>query len=195
MGNPSALGAAGLFAALGALCGVICAFCPMFEALNVSLGWTGIFPSRGGTAPLLPGVFFGLVLAVLIYTLHATEWLRALSGILISAVAWVIAVHVAQEFRDLWASGLVAGAVGAAITGAGTALVVPGYRSLSGIAPTILVGGLAGLLLLVMDNDASPLSLAPVYVGWQASVAATIAYAIAKQKTVPADTVLKAAAS
>ena len=105
MGNPSALGAAGLFAALGALCGVICAFCPMFEALNVSLGWTGIFPSRGGTAPLLPGVFFGLVLAVLIYTLHATEWLRALSGILISAVAWVIAVHVAQEFRDLWASG------------------------------------------------------------------------------------------
>src|SRR5262249_34872019 len=157
-------------------------------AFNVSLGWTGLFSSRGA-APLMPGVFFGLVLAALIYFLYATEWLRALSGILTSVVAWVIAVHVAQEFRDLWAGALVAGAVGAAITGAGIALVVPSYRSVASIALTVIVGALAGLLLLLMDNDASVLSLLPLYVGWQSTVAASIAYAIARHKTVPSDTV------
>jgi len=183
-----------LFAALGALSGVVCAFCPMFEAFNVSLGWTGLFSSRGA-APLMPGVFFGVVLAALIYFLYAAEWPRALSGILTSVVAWVIAVHVAQEFRDLWAGALVAGAVGAAITGAGIALVVPSYRSVASIALTVIVGALAGLLLLLMDNDASVLSLLPLYVGWQSTVAASIAYAIARHKAVPSDTVLKPAAS
>jgi len=193
MGNPSALRDAGLFAALGALSGVVCAVFPMFEALNVSLGWTGLFSSRG-TAPLLPGVFFGLVLAALIYFLYAAEWLRAMSGILTSVVAWVIAVHVAQEFRDLWAGGLVAGAVGAAITGAGIALIMPSYRSAARIALTVIVGALAGLLLLLIDSDASVLSLLPLYVGWQSTVAASIAYAIARHNAIPTETALKPAA-
>jgi len=197
MGNPSALRDAALFAALGALSGVVCAVFQTFEALDVSLGWTGLFSSRV-TVPLLPGVFFGMVLAALIYFLYAAEWLRALSGILTSVVAWVIAVHVTQEFRDLWAGALVAGAVGAAITGAGIALVVPSYRSAASIALTVVVGALAGLLLLLlMDNDASvlsPLPLLPLYVGWQSTVAASIAYGIVRHKAIPTETALKPAA-
>src|SRR5262245_49865419 len=51
----SAIRAAGLFAVLGALSGLVCAYTPIVEALNISLGWTGLF-SSSATVPPLPGV-------------------------------------------------------------------------------------------------------------------------------------------
>jgi len=176
--HASAIRAAGLFAVLGALSGLVCAFTPIVEALNISLGWTGLF-SSSATVPPLPGMVFGLLLSFLIYR-HTSNVFRAASGIVTSLVAWIIAVPVAEQFGEVWSGGLAGGAVGAALTIAGVALAVPGYRSLWSMVLTVLVGAVCGLLLVFMDSDASPLSMLPLYAVWQASVAAMIAYGIAK---------------
>jgi hypothetical protein len=183
--HSSAVRTAGLFAALGVVSGLASAFCPIIDTLNISLGWTGLF-SKADSAPLLPAIFFGLVLSILIYAAAAANVIRAASGVVTSVVAWVIAAHVAQEFRELWSGGLVAGA--------GVALAVPAYRSLASMAVTIAVGTVTGLLLAVSHKDSTALSFVSVYVGWQASVAATIAYGIAKRRTSEPHTILTPAA-
>jgi len=81
----SAIRAAGLFAVLGALSGLVCAFTPIVDALNISLGWTRLF-SESATVPPLPGAIFGLLLAFLIYR-HTSSVLRAASGIVRSGRA------------------------------------------------------------------------------------------------------------
>jgi hypothetical protein len=191
--HSSAVRTAGLFAALGVVSGLASAFCPIIDTLNISLGWTGLF-SKADSAPLLPAIFFGLVLSILIYAAAAANVIRAASGVVTSVVAWVIAAHVAQEFRELWSGGLVAGAVGATLTAAGVALAVPAYRSLASMAVTIAAGTVTGLLLAVSHKDSTALSFVSVYVGWQASVAATIAYGIAKRRTSEPHTILTPAA-
>ena len=62
------------------------------------------------------------------------------------------------------------------------------------MALTIAAGTLAGLLLAISHQDSTALSFVSVYVGWQASVAATIAYGIAKGRTAEPHTMLKTAA-
>ena len=192
MSYSSAIRAAGLFAVLGALSGLVCAFTPIVDALNISLGWTRLF-SESATVPPLPGAIFGLLLAFLIYR-HTSSVLRAASGIVTSLVAWIIAVPVAEQFGEIWPGGLAGGAVGAALTIAGVALAVPGYRSLWIMALTVLVGAVCGLLLVFMDSNASPLSMLPLYAVWQASLAAMIASGIAMGETAEPHTLLTPAA-
>src|SRR5689334_16127731 len=73
--HSTAIRAAGLFAVLGALSGLVCAFMPIVDALNINLGWTGLF-SGSATVPPLPGVVFGLLLTFLIYR-HTHDVFRA----------------------------------------------------------------------------------------------------------------------
>src|SRR5262249_39248163 len=102
--------------------------------------------------------------------------------------------HVAEQFGEVWSGGLVGGAVGAALTIAGVALAVPGYRSLWSMALTVLVGAVCGPLLVFMDSDASPLSMLPLYAVGPASGAALIGYGMAKGRPAEPDTVLTPAA-
>ena len=100
MHHSSAVRTAGLFAGLGVVSGLASAFCPIIDALNAAWNAAG----HAGTL-----VTFSInVLSILIYAGAGANVIRAASGIVTSVVAWIIAAHIAQEFRELWSGGLVA---------------------------------------------------------------------------------------
>jgi len=141
------------------------------------------------SVPLLPAILFGAVLAFAIYAWGTKNPLAVLSGFLTSVVSWCVAgtifyvgiFSIPSEKFSVPIPGLVgfvAGAVGAAITAAGIALVAPSYRRLTSLGWTVLVGALSGSL--AYDGTAAWVLLVPVV--WQASVAATIGYGMANPK-------------
>lgn len=139
--------------------------------------------------PVLPGIYFGLVVAVGVWLAAAASPARLLAVVAVVLAAWLVAVQVAEviyfsltnvaepqkaaaEPLALYLGGCAAGAVGAAITLAGAAIGASRLRSAKPFLATILAGAAAGLLLRpAISGSDEPLLL---YVPWQVLVAATI---------------------
>ncbi len=152
---------------------------------------TNNFLSLGG-GPLLPGIYFGLVICLGIFLWEERgpfELLVVLAGI---AIAWILAYRTAlsvhdflNQFRDgdsrqlpyIFAiTGLVSGLVGSLGTVIAVSLASPDFREHSDWLRTIALGTAAGALLYF--GDAPPATFLPLFIVWQAAVAASVAYGL-----------------
>jgi hypothetical protein len=178
--------------------------------LSVYIGWD----VRGFTffdVPVLPGLYFGLILGVGVFLWVTGSWLKIATVVILTIVAWICGVktafsvnefitqtlnEIAQTPGRLAASlpsytfalcGVLGGLVGSIITTIGISLVSKDFRSFNNCARTIIIGTVAGALLElgVGGSDARlPIhidSLLPLFLIWQPGVAASIAYGLVQQ--------------
>lgn len=169
----------------------------LLAALSVvSALFTNAFPGpAAGPAnfqfPALPGVYFGLVLVAGTACWATTRWWRLLAVFAAVNAGWA-AAYVASDHAyggsvggTFWSCGLLGGAIGAILTIAGIACASPNFRTFDNFVRTFVIGAVAGLLLECgadpAAHDALPIhvgSLLPLFVVWQAGVAASIAYGL-----------------
>jgi hypothetical protein len=160
-----------------------------------------------GNTPLLPALWFGLVLCIGT-ALWASRRVFDLAIIMLSSfAAWFAAVETAAGLhlsieRQVKAAlpsaasapslayvdvgcGMIAGLVGSAIIVAVISATVHPFRTSGAWARTILFGTVAGSLLEFINEGLTPAlpihigSTLPLYLVWQASVAASIGHAFA----------------
>jgi hypothetical protein len=165
--------------------------------LSVYIGWDiGAF--RFFDVPLLPGIYFGLVLGIGVFLWVTRSGLKVATVAILTIVAWVCGVKTAFSVHEFITQtvnlssytfalcGVMGGVVGGIITTIGILVVSKDSRSLNNCARTIIIGALAGALLEfgVGGSDAKlPIhidSLLPLFLIWQSSVAASIAYGLIK---------------
>src|ERR1700682_6075663 len=156
---------------------------------------TDNFPTVGG-APLLPGIYFGLVICFGIFLWEERRPLELLVVLAGVAIAWILAYRTAlsvsdflKQFRDgdsrkfsyIFAiTGLVSGLVGSLGTVIAVSLVSPDFREHSDWLRTIAIGTVTGALLHFGD---APLgSFLPLFIVWQAAVAASVAYGLVTRR-------------
>jgi len=155
---------------------------------------TDNFPTLGN-GPLLPGIYFGLVICLGVFLWEKKgpfELAVVLAGI---AIAWILAYRTAISVHDFLnqfhagditdsrkfpyiyvVAGMVAGLVGSLGTVIAVSLASPDFREHSDWLRTIALGTVAGALLHF--GDAPPRSFLPLFIVWQAAVAASIAYGL-----------------
>ena len=154
------------------------------------------FPELGG-APLLPGIYFGLVIWIGVFLWEkksAAAFVIIVVGVVIAWIlAWRtgIAVHdFLNEIRTgnpaagtdrklpyiFMIAGFVAGLVGAFVTVIVTSIACPDFREPTDWLRTIAIGAVAGMLLHFGDTPNG--SVLPLFVVWQAAVAASVAYGL-----------------
>jgi hypothetical protein len=135
--------------------------------------------------PLLPGIWFALVLA-------AGVWLWAPRGKIATAVifaatnaAWWAAfetsVRLYSSLEDISAlpaalSGVASGFVGSFVTVCSVSYACPGFRTGTNWVRTLAAGSLAGILLEAIDLQGG--SLLPLLLVWQGAVAASIGWGL-----------------
>jgi hypothetical protein len=158
---------------------------------------TDNFPTLGG-APLLPGIYFGLVICFGVFLWEKRgplELLVVLAGV---AIAWILACRTAISVHDFLnnyfhtggimepnsrefsfnytISGMVAGLVGSLGTVIAVALASPDFREHSDWLRTIAIGTVAGALLHFGEEPRG--AFLPLFIVWQAAVAASVAYGL-----------------
>jgi|GraSoiStandDraft_14_1057315.scaffolds.fasta_scaffold552056_1 hypothetical protein len=153
--------------------------------------------------PLLPGVFFGTVLALAIW-LWVSRRIFAIAAILLSTVlAWLAAEITAESafasiqkmLEEIAAPGklpmitfvfavcgVLGGLVGSAILTFGLSLVCKEFGAFENWARIVMPGTALGVLLeLLAKDDKLPVhigSILPLFLAWQVTVAAVIGYCI-----------------
>ncbi|HUK61462.1 MAG TPA: hypothetical protein VLV50_19680 [Stellaceae bacterium] len=148
--------------------------------------------------PVLPGIYFGLVLVFGAASLATTNLWRLLALFAAVNAGWAVAYVASFHFYDssfqrllspwgdsFWSCGLVGGAIGAVLTVCGVACASPNFRTIDNFLRTLAIGTLAGLLLECGEKssplDALPIhlgSVLPLFLAWQTAVAASIAYGL-----------------
>ncbi len=149
----------------------------------VNLGRVELFD-----APLLPPLFFGLVLALVVLAATGGRYFEAACIFIICVVAWICAFrtsaaaygYIGQAFKFekipdrlfsgpdqvafvLGVCGVLGGLVGSAILSFGLALISPAYRAFDKWGRTVTIGTVAGILL---ECNGSPVNLKlPIHVG------------------------------
>jgi hypothetical protein len=156
--------------------------------------------------PLLPGVYFGVVLCVGLVRSGARKPVGLAVALAAVVVAWICAWKTGYEIYMrldryspgtdvlgsasarapylLAAAGLLAGIVGSVITLAGISFASPGFRTASNWARTLAIGALAGLLL---GLNATLESMLPLFLVWQPAVAASIGHGLVRPNTPRSD--------
>ncbi len=132
--------------------------------------------------PLLPAIYFGLVLCTGVY-LWESKRIRDLAITFASVlVAWMcayeLAVRLSQHLNttfELAICGVAGGFVGSLLTAFGVCLVSKDVRTRAFLVRTVLIGTIAGSLL-------QGVLFLGLYLVWQPTVAASIAYGICKPK-------------
>lgn len=137
--------------------------------------------------PILPGVYFGAVLAIGACAWKRNSWFAAGVILLCTAIAWIAAVEFAESayfYLDAHSkgppdqtvyylfSGITGGFAGGILTLVGISLTIPDSRTINDWARTLLVATLAGAVLAYNAEN----GLLLLYIVWQACVAASIAY-------------------
>jgi hypothetical protein len=148
-----------------------------------------------------PGLLFGFVVGLGVWWAgKGSVWVIG-SVFLVTVLAWSAAMNAAfwiYEFKDERAlfgviedgssiteatavmkllTGFVAGLVGAAVMAIGCALFIPCLRGITPIGSTVLVGGLAGLLLYpFLEGWDDTLALLVLLSVWQTSVGAALGH-------------------
>ncbi len=132
--------------------------------------------------PILPGVLFGVAIGIGLHNWGKSGWAGAFLALVMTIASWIAAVRgfqfVTNEGKEfLYLGALAAGVIGAAGTQLGGALTVDALRRPTLAIVTIVVGAIAGLLViypLEYQTDAWIV----LFVPWQALVAAAIGYAL-----------------
>jgi len=191
--------AAGLSAGLAIGSALLSNFAPLEPWGVLQIG------PRLDAIPLLPGIYFGLVVCVGGFLTGTRNPLSLALLLAMIVVAWVCAWKTGYQLyerleRDhpgpigsagasvlaparLAITGLVAGLVGSAITVLGVIIVRRDFRSVANCARTIAIGTAAGTLLACNSVIESML---PLFLVWQPAVAASIAFGLARPKPRPA---------
>ena len=144
-------------------------------------------------APILPGIYFGAVLAVGLYAWKRKNLFVVSTTLVSTAIAWILAwesaFRVISHLNDFRKSateplagadmppfafflfaGIVGGFVGGFLTLIGISSATPDFRTINNWSRTLLVASLAGTLLAFNTN------WSPLFIVWQTSVAASIAF-------------------
>lgn len=163
--------------------GIILAVCGVISGLlsaYVTVPGTELFG-----VPMLPAVFFGVVAALGIYSWEARHPIPMLIVFVGVVIAWWCAFRLAVSLYDektktalIWI-GAVSGFVGALITAASLWIASEDFRKVSNLVGAAVYGALAGMLLYFMESGGPVHGLSPLFVVWQAGVAAIIGYALA----------------
>jgi hypothetical protein len=178
--------------------------------LSVFIGWD-VHGVIFFDVPLLPGIYFGLVLGIGVFLWATRSWLKIATVVVLTIVAWVCGVKTAISVSEFITQtvneiaqtpgrlastlpsytfalcGVMGGLVGGIITTIGISAVSKDFRSFNNCARTIIVGTLAGALLeLGVGGSYAKLaihidSLLPLFLIWQSGVAASIAYGLVRQ--------------
>ena len=185
--NPSAERAALFLAALGVVSALLSNFVTYVPN-------TDNFPTLGG-APLLPGIYFGLVLCIGVF-LWEKRGPLGLALVLVGVViAWILAWRTALSVHDFLnqfhagdipdtrkfpymfaIAGVVAGLVGSLGTTIAVSLASPDFREHNDWLRTIALGTVAGALLHF--GDAPNGTFLPLFIVWQGAVAASVGYGL-----------------
>jgi hypothetical protein len=175
--------AAVFLAALAVVSALLSSFAPLdpWEIMTFGPG-----PER---APLLPGIYFGLVLCVGLSLWETKEAIKLAAALIAVVIAWICAWKTAVEIHRILdgnasgdipysyaMAGFIAGLVGSLITVAGVSFASRDSRTYGTWIRTILIGAVAGLLLQLQST------LLPLLLVWQTAVAASIAYGLVKPK-------------
>jgi len=180
--------------ALAIISALLCNFIPAPDFLTV------------GNTPLLPALWFGLVLCTGTALWASRRGFDLCAIFLSSSAAWFAAVETALQLHEIvdrqlqaglppgiWppslayldvGCGMIAGLVGSAIVVAVTSAVIRTFRTSGAWARTILFGTIAGSLLELTNDGLAPAlpihigSALPLFLAWQISVAASIGYAL-----------------
>jgi hypothetical protein len=164
-----------------------------------------------GNTPMLPAVWFGLVLCVGVALWSSRSPLTLAVVLLASCAAWLAAfeatTHVHASIEDQIASqsgaptpnfsvpvvnylkglcGMLGGLIGSGVLVVIASTVLSSIRAVPSWTRTILVGTVAGLFLEFLESRTEGGlfihigSLLPVFLVWQMSVAASMAYSFTK---------------
>ena len=161
-------------AGLGALSGLLSSIAPEAVEHIKILG-----------VPVYPGSLFGLVIAFGVYRWGKASWWVAVLALVVTLAAWIAAMRgfyavTGDATSNIYLGGLVAGAIGAAGTMLGGAITLPALRRLPEWLLTVGVGAVAGLLV-GFDERILGASFLPLFLVWQAAVAACIGYALTRR--------------
>jgi hypothetical protein len=154
--------------------------------------------------PLLPGIYFGMVLGLAIWFWVSRSALKILTVLLSTVIAWV-AAHITAEhafeaiqqmLKEIAAPdkipseinfmfavcGVLGGLVGSTILTFGLSLVCKEFGAFEKWARIVMPGTALGVLLeLGVKDDKLPVhigSMLPLFLAWQMTVAAIIGYCI-----------------
>jgi hypothetical protein len=163
--------------------GIILAVCGVISGLlSAYVTWPEI--ELFGT-PLLPAIFFGIVVALGIYSWEARHPVPILIVFVGVVIAWWAAYTIALSLHDqknptalLWI-GAISGFAGAALTSAALWIASEDFRTTANLTNTVIFGTLAGTLLYFIENAGLIHGLAPLFVVWQAGMGWLIGYALA----------------
>lgn len=163
--------------------GIILAVCGIISGLlsaYVSIPGIELFE-----VPMLPAIFFGIVVALGIYSWESHNPIPMVIVIVGVAIAWWAAYWFALTFSDrnsanslIWV-GAVSGAIGAALTSVGLWVASEDFRKTNNVILALVIGALAGMLLRLIDGGGPLHGTAPLFVVWQAALAGLIGYALA----------------
>src|SRR6516164_1579269 len=153
--------------------------------------------------PLLPGIYFGMVLGLAIWFWVSRSALKILTVILSTVIAWAAAKitaehafeaiqHMLEEIAApgktptinfvLAVSGVLGGLVGSTILAFGLSLVCKEFGAFENWARIVMPGTALGFLLELGEKDdkfALHLgTLLPLFLAWQMTLAAIIGYCI-----------------
>lgn len=151
-------------AALGILSGLISTYAPdIFMKLMVF------------DTPLFQGIIFGAVIGFGQIRWGKGGWAGFAVILIFTTMAWIAAVNsfhfVSDDARThLYPAAMIAGGIGATGTWAGAALANGIFRSLKLLIPLIVVGALAGLLV-VFEVDSAQENFLALFVVWQSAIA------------------------
>ncbi|MBY0531475.1 MAG: hypothetical protein K2P86_05835 [Xanthobacteraceae bacterium] len=135
--------------------------------------------------PMLPAIFFGIVVALGIYSWEARHPIPMLIVLVGVAVAWWAAYSIALNLYDdknkislVW-TGAISGAVGAILTSVALWIASEDFRTRNNAILAVAIGAVAGMLLYYIDQGGPVHGTAPLFVVWQAAIAGLIGYALA----------------
>jgi len=136
-------------------------------------------------APMLPAIFFGIVVALGIYSWEARHPIPILIVFAGVVIAWWAAYSLALGLYDdknkislVW-TGALSGAVGAILTSVALWIASEDFRKPYNPVIAAVIGAVAGMLLYFIDQGGPVHGTAPLFVVWQAAIGGLIGYALA----------------
>lgn len=163
--------------------GIILAVCGVISGLlsnYISLDRVELF-----NVPMLPAIFFGIVIALGIFSWESRNPIPMLIVFAGVIIGWWCAFHLAVSLYDeknklalLWI-GAASGFVGSLITSISLWIASEDFRANLSIVKTVAYGTIAGMMLYFMESGGPIHGLTPLFVVWQAGVAGIVGYALA----------------
>jgi hypothetical protein len=176
-----------VFAALGIISGIL----SFVSARYIDFYHFSFFPTAAyrASAPILPGIIFGLLVAGCARHFAGKDRLSLLLAVLLTAAAWILAFDLASQADFSFgpqvtseARGAIACGIGGLVGGLGTCIAValanPRFRRLKPWLLTVLIATFFGAIERVYElfsglfDDAALFAL---FVAWQTAVIASIA--------------------